>query len=533
MAKRSNNSESLPHKITGADEFAAWSTHFRPRVDLTYRLLEDLTLTDLGLRRSLFTGTTMRSCRLTGVDLSRCDLDGMRLENCEFTRCNLRNVDLRSCSIARCVFRQCTFDDAFFTDCSVRETTFDDSRFARAAISESTFSSCTLARCAIAMSSVVQNRFSATTFAEMTLGHCTFLYNFAKHCTFRDVGINAESLGMVFGLTADDVAAMRLVFLGQEQRTQPSSEVIPRLVETYQRRRWYLGVAVLRMNFQLTSIAYALSEYLRTLHEPSTPGTTIKREELRFLSAILQDLAEERRLPLMSCLDAVETIASLERSESDAEERSHRTTLVRGVSAQLVLTMTRMLEEFEQQRLPIDAVEQDGPARVSLRFHAAPSVSLANLLTQVNVASGLSGSRPSRTIKTQRGSYIEYVETTLLSVLALQVFLFLVTGCVIRFTELRARVGALIQKRLPPAYINDALQARQPVPAILVDPLRLLMRHAATVDWLSDPGLQGYASENLLEGSIERRSSGSAKRPATSRPRAQTKAARSRTRKKK
>lgn len=533
MTKRSNSSEGLPHRIAGADEFAAWSTHFRPRVDLTYRTLEDLTLTDLGLRQSLFTGTTMRSCRLTGVDLRRCDLDGMRLENCEFTRCNLQNVDLRSCSIVRCAFRQCTFDDAFFTDCSVLETTFDASRFVRAVISDCTFSSCTLTRCAIAMSSVLQNRFSVTTFGEMTLGDCTFLYNFAKNCTFSDVGINAESLGMVFGLTAHDVAAMRLVFLGQEQRTQPSSEVIPRLVETYQRRRWYLGVAVLRMNFRLTSIAYALSEYLRTLHAPSTPGITIKREELRFLSAILQDLAEERRLPLMSCLDAVETIASLERSESDAAERSHRTALVQGVSAQLVLTMTRMLEELDQQRLPIDAVEQDRLVRASLTFHTAPSVSLANLLTQVSIASGLPGSRTSRTIETRIGSYIECVETTLLSVLALQVFLFLVTGCVIRFTELRARVDALRRKRLPPAYITEALQTRQPVPAILVDPLRQLMRHAVTMDWLSDPGLRGYASENLLDGSIEPSRSESAKRPGISRPRMQTKAARSRTRKKK
>lgn len=478
---------------------------FRPRSDLTYRSFEALNLTGQSLEQSLLTGSLLRSCRFDKVDFRRCDLDGMRIERTAFSGCDFSNVDVRSSALIDCTFTDCNFEEALVTDCSFDRTTLSDVSFAHAAVSDCSFSECDLNACHIARSSFVQNRFVGSRVERMALADCTFSYNVMKACNFREVKINAESLGLVYGLSLDNVVGMGLIHLGADENLDVTGDIIPSLVDTYRLRRWHLGVAVLRLNFALTSNVYALDQYLDTVRETGRAGGIIKRDELRFLGTILSDLERNERMPLVSWIAATELVAELvESTGSSTLESEHAGDSLRALASRLYSIGAEALDRFEQQRLPLASADQDHTVRLTLRFDERPAIPVWEMLNMASGMSGLDVAHESGLLDQRSGSYVEVVRTTLLSAAALQMFLFLLNGCVVQLTELRARASALARKKLPQPYALLATQPRQQLPPFLSAAIHSLAGKMGLIKWLVDPKLKGYTPTNLLDGKLER-----------------------------
>jgi uncharacterized protein YjbI with pentapeptide repeats len=479
------------------------STEFRPRSDLTYRTFEGLRASSLSLEQSLLTGSLLRSCHFDHVDFRRCDLDGMRIERTAFVGCDFSNVDVRSSALIDCTFTGCSFEEALITDCTFAATLLSGASFAHAAVSDCSFSECALKACDIARSSFVQNRFVGSRVEQMALADCTFSYNVMKTCEFQDVKINAESLGLVYGLTLDNVIGMGLIHLGADENLDVTADVIPSLVDTYRLRRWHLGVAVMRLNFGLTSNVYALSEYLNTVREVGHTGGIIKRDELRFLGTILSDLEKSERLPLMSWIAATELIAELaDGIGRSSPESDHAGESLRALAGRLYSTGAEALGRFDQQRLQLASADRDETVRLVLRFEHRPEISLWEMLNMASAMSGFPVAHESELLDQRSGSYVEVVRTTLLSAAALQMFLFLLNGCVVQLTELRARTAALTRKKIPQPYALLATQQRQQLPPFLSAAIHALAGKMGLVKWLVDPKLKGYSPTNLLDGKL-------------------------------
>lgn len=471
-----------------------------PSTDLSYRTIEGLELADRSLKQSLLTGSVMRRCTLVKVDLSRCDLDGMRIENCRFVDCKFGNADIRSASVSRTVFERCAFDNAGIADVSFSATRFSRSTFATAGVSECSFTECSFDETSLAQSSFTQNRFTSTTFSGMVLGDCTFLYTVLRGCTFTKTKINAESIGLTFGLGAQDVLAMPVMFLGEEQdAVGDPSGLIPALMAQYQERRWYLGLCVMRLNFGLTSAAHAIGEYLLMLREASGAGLLLKRDELAFFGTVVEELARDERLPLMSCIDAIETCGALEENQRAGREveRRHAAVAIQSLSSRLFMVLQDLLERLERQSPALRSRAADVAVEATLRFGHRPSLALPKLLNQVAAASGLGIAARSRSLARREGSYVEVIQTTLMTLVALQIFIYLLNGCVIQLTELRARVKALTGSKVPAPYARRALEPRQELPAHLVATIKTIMGLASAFPALEHSDLGGVAPPNL------------------------------------
>jgi hypothetical protein len=349
----------------------------------------------------------------------------------------------------------------------------------------------------------VQNKFNAVRLAHMTLGDCTFLYNVMKACAFEDTKINAESLGMVYGLTPDNACGMGLIHLGTDEQVAVTASLIPDLLNTYRHRRWHLGVAVMRINFGLSSVGTALGEYLEALRLSVTAGGLLKRDELQFFSTILEELASNERLPLMTLLTASEVAGQLARDEVHAAQGDRAKAALQAFSSKLLLIGNEQFSRFEERRVRIDSPDDDEVVQFTMRFESQPTVELAGLLgTAADMCAFPLAAEP-EVIERRVGSYVEIVRTAVISVAALQLFLWLVTGCVIRLTELRARVGVLTQKNLPKPYTLAALRPHHPPPPFIAGAIQAMFGKLGLIGWLSDPGLKGYAAPNILEASLE------------------------------
>jgi len=498
----SNDSQRDPSSLASMGGIAPHDAPltFEPRSDLTYRLIEGAKISNVSVHRSLLTGSILRGCTFTSVDFTRCDMDGMLIEDCTFIDCDISFADVRSCAFSRCVLRRCQFVNAFVSDCSFASTRFDNSSLQGAIVVDCSFVESFLWSTIFARGSFTQNRFRRSHFREMVLGDCTFLYNVVSHCTFEDSAINAEAVGMTFGLSRDDMKRMRLVYLGEDETLPPDVDPVPPLIEAYSKRRWRLGVAIMCINFGIRSTAFAIREYLQALRESAAAGVVIKRDELVFFATVLEQLESEEALPLMSCVDVIETLSRIaaDIESSSRPDSAHTSSTLHLISSKIILIMDSMIERFEAERLQIESTTADEPVSITFVLKDEPGTPVAALLTQVSAASGLPILHGSQTIDIRIGSYEEYVLTTLFSAFALQMFLYLLNGCVVQITELKVRLGLLAKRRPPAAYMRNALQPRQSPPEFLLAPMRKLLTHAAAMKSFPDSSHDGFSKSNII-----------------------------------
>jgi uncharacterized protein YjbI with pentapeptide repeats len=499
MQENRSSSRSVRTRRTAMLLPSASVEEFAPRSDLTYRLIEGLTVTDRSVHFSLFSGSIFRNCTFLSIDFTRCDLDGMRVENCRFERCSFEGAELRSSTFAHCRFLETNLETVHILDCTFFRNAFIDCSLRMANMTKSSFEGGHFAGSTLTRSSCTLNKFRAVAFEDVTLGDCTFSYNIVKDCRFSDVRIDVECIGLVYGLSPENLAEVEFLYLGEEQFVPRDENVVDLLMKLYSERKWAVGLMIMRLNFRITSPVYAIQEYFITLWDSLAAGRLLKTDELSFVTDIFDDLRVDSRLPLLSVVQCLEMANVLAEEMAGAEgEIRTREALVR-FSNGLSGILYEMMDEFERTRVHEAVVGTDHEVAARAVFQSRPEIFLSDLLNGLAQHVGLPIKCSSRTLDTATGSWIEILHTTVYSMLTLQIFLFLLNGCVIQVTELKARVRVLTNERLPAHFRGLALSAKQELPEHLIVPFRQLMKHAETLPWASDPGLSGFSTSNIQE----------------------------------
>jgi hypothetical protein len=472
---------------------------FSPRSDLTYRLIDGLIIADRSVHFSLFTGSIVRNCVFQSIDFTRCDLDGMRMESCQFERCTFEGAELRSTTFTNCQFFKSSFETVHILDCTFYRSAFTDCSLRMANITKASFEGGHFTRTTLSRSSCTLNKFRTVAFEDVTLGDCTFSYNIVKDCRFDDVRIDVECVGLIYGLSRANLSEVQFLYLGEEQALPPEENVVSLLMNLYSQRRWAVGLMTMRLNFLITSPVYAIQEYLNTLWDQLAAGRLLKTDELAFVADIFEDLRANSKLPLLIVVDCLEMsnalISEMSATEGEARTREALVRFSNGLSGFLF----EMVDEFERIRVHETQAGNDREVEVRAVFHSRPEFLLSDFLNALIPHSGLPIKCTSRTLHTASGSWIEILHTTVYSMLTLQIFLFLLNGCVIQVTELKARVRVLTQQRLPTHFRNLAVSSKQEIPEHLIVPFRQIMNHVATLPWTTDPELRGLSDSNIQE----------------------------------
>jgi len=468
-----------------------------PRSDLTYRLIENLIVNGANAHQSLLTGSLLRQCTFTSVDFSRCDLDGVRIEHCEFVGCNFNNVDVRSSTMSVTGFRGCNFDNSLHTDCTYNACCFEATSFKGAALSESTIRSGSWRGCDITGASFTRNEFLEVNITDVVLANCTFLYMIMKHCTLMRVTFNVESLGTIYGLTQNDIAASSLLHLGQSEPKPTVGNLVDSLIDVYEQRRWDLGAAVLKLNFRRGAPLYVISTYLRELVQWTKEQQIVKKDDVLFLGRIMEELAIENRLPIMTCLDALSAARALREELSADHAMTTAESTLQLFASSVSALLNRLLGQIEWDESEIVAMS-DAPMVIHLTFIEKPLIDIAALLNDLAHSTGENVCCLTETLSVRTGSYEEALQTTLLTTAALQMFLVLVNGMVAQVTELRARWQILRRKRLPQTYIDRALQPTHLMPRRLADIADRIARRTSEMSWVNTPNIGGLSADNII-----------------------------------
>lgn len=472
--------------------------YFFEHSDLTYRTIRNLKLSDLNVVQSLFTGSLIQNCVFSNVIFRRSDLDGVRAENTTFIGCDFSNCDIRSSVFSQCRFVKCSFESALVDDCEFRKCEIMDCDFKHTLTSYNHFNNSSLHNCNLSPSSFLHNKLYSCTLSDMVLGDCTFMYVIFRDCTLKNIKINAESIGAILGLTKRQLDGAGILFLGNEQIFPSNVDVLEIIIEEYRNRKWLIGELLLAINFGLESILSAFETYLSYSFERFKKLGFAKGDEIKFLGDVIHELAYQERLPFLVALNILEWCSELELilSENNQDESLTETAL-RILANRTSLLTSDLLTKLEQVLPDEGLAGYDRELCVRSVFHEEPNVSFTELLNGVRLGSDLNIEQPTRLVRIQSGSYIEIVYTTLLTLVALQIFLFLTNGCIIQFTELKNRVKVLLQKQSPKNYKKLALSPSQQVPPLILGALQSLTKYASGLPWLKDLFMAGYTGSNI------------------------------------
>jgi uncharacterized protein YjbI with pentapeptide repeats len=434
-----------------------------PHLDLTYRVFDDLTIKDVNLHQSLLNGCLIRNCAFHKVRFSRCDLEQVQFQNCRFTNVNFGNVELASTQISKCSFENCNFESALVSDCVWQDCSLTKCSFQQAVIHTSQFERCHLSNNNLRGASIQLDTFRKVAFEKMKLGDCTFLNHIMDGCSYRDVCVNAESIGSLFGFSERDLLSCNFVYLGQDViGIKAARGLVQSLEADYRGRRWYFMAEVLRLNLNSDPPAISLDACLQAVLWPASMGSPIKTGDISFLEMIILELSRRRELPALAALTFPDRIRNfLHQAGRDDHERSDQLKLQQ-LANRLQGIFLGMLQELTGEIIPLTG--RDRRTLAKLTFEKEPSLNVSKFVGEVGRASGLSIHGTTRVIREESGSYLLFLQTTLVSLAALQTALWLLNGCVAQIIEMKARVRLIKRKQLPKVIQKRVLLPDQNIP---------------------------------------------------------------------
>lgn len=504
MPDEDSVSTNIPMTLEGPIARETLSRLLVPHSDLTYRKLQDLKISEVNLYQSLITGSLIRDCLFTQVSFQRADLDGVRGEKSTFVECNFTRCDFRSSHFTRCKFVSCVFDETFINDCEFHECEWISCSFKGASLSESRLHQSVMDGCTLSQGTFIHNWLYQCRISNMVIGDCTFLYVILRNGEFEKVTINADSVGAILGLTREHLTAADLMFLGKQEAIPAGFDVVELLSEEYGRRQWYIGELILALNFHLTSTVEAFDTYLSKAFGRFAEMGFAKGDEMQFVGDVLEELAALEKLPLLTAINVMKWCAALESKLTVIHEARPEATdrALRVLASRMSLTLNSLFDKVEEAAAPLQSGENETPVYLKITFRERPAIPLDELLNSITESSTLNIPQKSRLVRTETGSYIAIVYTTLFTIFALRTFLFLINGCIIQLTEMKYRIKVLTRKQAPKAYNDLASLPTQQISPLMLSVLQGLMQYAKNLNWLKDASLAGYETSNIQKVEI-------------------------------
>jgi len=342
--------------------------------------------------------------------------------------------------------------------------TFEDNR-----IQSSTFENCDFSR-----STLLHCSFSRTSFSKTDLADCTSQYHLFSDCSFDASRLNAEEIGLTFGLRRIDLDAVELVWRGTKvQFDRGEISLLDALLSTYSARGWRLAVAILKLNFELEPRIDAWRAIFLSLLSPAEPTTPFRADEFRFIAEVIGALSEAGKIPLVSIAEGLDAVASV----SDAKARKDVGAL-KYIFHALKDAEDTALSTLDATIVPLLRLEASS-ARLNVKFtfRERPPHAFSQWLSDLQQSRLLSGPPP-EFLRSARGSYIEYFSMTAGTLASILVCLSLIERIVDRLTMIRAKGTVLLGAKLPAIVRKRALQPIAAASPVLSRELQAYLKYA-------------------------------------------------------
>lgn len=446
------------------------SRMLKSRSDISYHFFDGVELDNIVSRQSLFHGVLFRNCIIRDCDFSRCDFEGARFESCELLNVSFETADVRSTNFGKsklisCTMRSSACADNIYKDCIIENCEFED-----ASVMRCNFYNCDIQNLKNRMASWLHTTFVKSNLKQLSFTDCTASYTIYDNCTFKDVVINADALGLSFGLSAADLENLKFGFLGRTYDTghSPSPN---EFLEEYQRRGWYFQSHILTLNFAPERKLGILLALLNQFADHTSSKSGIKRDDVEFLFRVMNHLKTKHQLPYAAALFAHDVFSKI---FTEASEFTIEASVSEFGFQQAFYLASEMYQDLVRATSAINDDVPDQVVEATLTYASKPDISTITYLNCVRSITNQEN-KSAKLIEARQGSWIEIIQLTLGALFALYAALYLVNGCLVQMTMVRARTKKLFAKRLPSKFLQAASDPRHELPKAQRDILLKLL----------------------------------------------------------
>lgn len=449
MEKSADPASTLPAVVTTEDA----DRILKSRADLSYRLFDGVELHGSVARQSIFPGALFRRCVISDCDFSRSDFEGTRFDQCTLKNVSFEDADIRSTQFTECVLEECSFVGSYFSRNLVVGGTLDACHFDRSTVLNNEFRACILRRMTNQVATILHTDFVAATFQGVSLANCTCLYSYFEDCIYDEFEINADAVGLSFGLPEAALENARLVFLGRAETPPPGAQVVDGLLQEFSGRGWQLHTALAQLNFgRVRPLAGWLSLFEVFFEEASLKRIT-KADDTAFVMHIAERMARRQQLPMFAIIAAYDRTSDLPDEVSAADGPA-----TGGLSA-LRTNLSGLLLEMEaayfRGAADVSGVPLATAVTAELEFAQRPAEPVVPFIEALSAAARIP-QYPVHQLGARPGSWIEIVQGSLGTMLALYAALYLVEGYLARLTAIKARLKVLRSEGVPKGYLARA-----------------------------------------------------------------------------
>jgi uncharacterized protein YjbI with pentapeptide repeats len=457
MDKNSNSADkAILAKVTSSE---AASRLLGSRKDLSHSFFEDIEISDEVARQSLFYGVLFRNCKISDCDFSRSDFEGVRFENCvlqniSFETCDVRSTHFFKTKLDNCVFRSSVFTDNILLKCSISECDFEN-----ASLTHNTFQEANIRNLKNRTSTWLHTTFDKTKIEATIFSDCTSSYSMYLDCNFDNVRLNADSLGLTYGLSHQDVSNLDFSFLGRHYDKGTAPE-IEEFIEQYRARRWVIHELILKLNFSISNNQLLLFDLINSIYHQLLDRSGAKRDDIEFIFKIIFLLNKQNRLPFSVAIHTHDLFGGLRLGESfDTREKA----LIELAFQNSLLLANTMQEKLEDALHPLLDLDMTSTIEAQITYKKRQKIGTIEYIEKVQ---GMAGNDylDSKLIQARKGSWVEIIQTTVSGLLAMYLALYLFNGCLAQLTMTRARVKTLFSKRLPKKFIRAASEPGRELP---------------------------------------------------------------------
>lgn len=466
-----------------------------PQSDLANCSFVGQELFGLNAIQSLFTGAFFRETKITDCNFSRCDFEGAHFEVIVFKNVSFKSDDIRSCKFVNSQFMNCDFSDAFIKNCMFIKCNFIDCGFDGSAFTESEINDSRIERCTLTKSTNMLNKFSRCEFTQIQFGDCTFLLHIFDDCQLENVTFNSDSIGLIYGLSVSDLESCELLFLGKEQPSISNSDSIENvIIAEYDRRHWALHSAVSKLNFNIYNPLNFIKDIANYLSCKMQSNEIIVMDDALFVNNIFSLLYDKDMLPYWGLQYLFQNVGPTLKALPKQDNLNYATgNRLLNMSYILFLNLQGRSKEFLS--IP-NSIELNQRVVCKLKMEIPPEFDICTLMDEAAFAITKTKMK-SKILKTQKGSILYWISTSVGAVFGLKLILFGLNGCIVQLTELFSRIKVLSSGETQ-VYNTMALSPDQRIPDDIALALNSVYVNLMKQNVADSNNLNGLTNKNIV-----------------------------------
>ena len=349
-------------------------------------------------KSSLFYGTIVEENYWENVSIDNSDLEALKLLKTTIKKSSFANADIHSLLATNTDFYNVTFEDADITDCTFINCKFINCNFKGVALKECEFKNCILNKPIFSDGSYTLNSFFNCNLKDTFLKN-VFYYTYFSNCSFEKVTMEAYLLGYTHGLTIDNLETLTYLFMGESCNCS-YQKICRDILAIYKNRQMIINQGILYLSDPQIPVERAIIMCFECVYKYIQSDCLVQKEQMVFLEKIVTIMYNQKKispLTLIYLADTINVILSIEKNVALEKAMQGLLNIKNNILSQYYFFMDELSKY-------ISHLPQNGQVTIKITYETKPSYLLTNIINDID------NSKHALVIKTESGSYIEWIE---------------------------------------------------------------------------------------------------------------------------